>query len=306
MAEDTLPAYKQAMLDGSEDGFAEEEEVVAKPEGEEEAAEEEQSSDTETETVETTEEETDTETATDENAEATPLDATMEELGLNKQYGTPDAALRAVPEQRKHIETQNRENQELRRLLQRQLEMAQQRPPVAKPSLTPDEVAEGLASDPQRTLRDAGFVTTNEVQDQIQPLLTRMQQLQQEAENNRIVTVLQGLDGMGDVAAHFRSTGDWPAPGVSPLWDSMMEKYHARPVYSQMPTGDVLAVLHDVVTAHQKSGKPPVAPVSSKKKAGASTTAGTTGAGKGGVPNFNKMSHGDILEWAAAHGMVDE
>jgi len=280
-----MPEEKQALLDGNEEF---EEELAVSD------VSEEPGTDTGTGTEEPAKGEPDTvtETVSDDD----PYKDLMGELNLGGQYKSSEAALRAVEAQRQRIEDQRQENYELKQLLQ---QTARQPQPEATP--TPEQIAERFQDDPLRAISDAGFVR----RDDLQKTETRLQQLETVHARSEIVNTMAGMDGLKNVGDYYNAHGDYPRPGLNPIWDAMMREYDTHPGIRYMPQADAIPMLYDLVKSKNPT-KPPVNPVSNERKLGATTSsAGRRPVGEGGTPDFNKMTSTEIRDWFAERGLVD-
>lgn len=225
-----------------------------------------------------------------------PLAPLMDELDLTAQYGSSDQALRAAAAQRTYIEEQRQDIKGLKQLLQ---ETASKKPVIEPPGAT--EFVEGLSEHPDETLRKAGYVKAADVQ----PIIKRVEGLEADYQKQMVVSSLNQHDDLADIADHFHRTGEYPTASKNPTWNAMMAEVDARPGFKQMPIPDAIDALHALV---QGGSKPPVSPVSDRKKAGASTASRgrkSTTRSPGTLPDFDKMSHQEIRQWYVDNGMVD-
>lgn len=252
---------------------------------------------------------------TDPDTPADDISKVMTELGLDKTYADPMAALRAVPEQMKALTQAHTSNAEMRQIL---TELAKSRTDASATDKEPDlpsneELIEEFNLNPMATFRkmakSEGYVRGED-----------LGQLTSEVENtaitvrrNSLAQGVESLKGLEDVAP-FLKEGHTPKPGFNAVWDAMDAEYRSDPAYQELSYAQAIPILHKIVQganggASAPAGDdPPVPAVSLSKKAEASTTgSGAKGAGllEDGTPDFTlpKWTDEKIKAYHIKHGL---
>ena len=219
---------------------------------------------------------------------AADLSAVFKELELGDTYGSPDAALRAMPEKERTITRLQQENADFRRILQ---QLTVPKEPVTEQPLTTEEFHERFQADPPGTLRQSGFATEKQLAE-VRQDLGRLTQIERA---NNFAQMVSGLEGLEDVGAYVRShmgsatspNDFFPGRGVNPLWDKIMDAYAADPGLQSATPASVVRLLH--ATLKSKKITPDNPPVSPQRKQGAQTNRGDSPnktAPLGAVPNY--------------------
>lgn len=259
--------------------------------------------DTETETGEE-KPSPDTETETDEEEPSADAEL-LSEFGLDKKYKSVGEALRSIPERDTYVGRIENSERELRKLLQQvAVERTQGQQGNRDERLSREDLAELWESDPDRALREMGYVHKEDVQ----RIEQKLQTFEQQRAVDTIVGATERLDGLEDVAKHMRARGEPPQPGSNALWDRMDSIFQQRPALQHIPQHEAIELCYDIAkTQMAQERKPDVDPVSQKKKLGASTTSRSSGRGKakGDVPDFSNMTEKQIYAWYKERDLID-
>lgn len=285
------------VIEVDEDGNEIDATQPTEPEGEQEPQER---ADTETETAEDTPE-ADTETETAEAEEEQPEDPimrTFRESGLDKRYGTPEEALRSIPDFRRYTDSLAKANADYQKRLAEFETQQQKLQPI-----DPVEIREQFEDDPVEAIRRAGFASREDFAAAMQKIesMERKELIRDRAQ------MLEGYDGLKDVASALRTTGDFPPPGVNPLWDEMNRALERE--YPGLKTASpetVLQILHPIAKLRLDARKrPAVAKVSAEEKAAANTTSGAKGAKRPAAKvNTSKMNEAEYERYLVESGQL--
>lgn len=257
--------------------------------------------DPETETVPETDTETEPAAAPEEEPAAEPAEPEPDDIlarhGLRDQFGSVDEALSRIKDANAYTDQVLKQNATYRRLLDAQL--ARQQTP--EKALTRDEVIERFNEDPIGTIREAGFVSREELERQEQEL----QALRAKDHFNTVAAVVAEIPELKNVAPAFR-LGRTPIPGVNQYWDTMDRIYRANPGLKDADQTALIPLLFNEAkrVLGNSVKRPPVQKVPPDKKAGASTTSKGANPKSVTVPNFNKMEPEEIEKWYEERGLV--
>lgn len=254
------------------------------------AAEQEATPDTDTETAKPA----DTETAT-----AATLDSLMGELNLKGKYKTPEEVLKAHVHLNQELETQRREASQSRELLMQALrEKVTEKPSTDESESLTDEEREQVEWF-KKMAKNLGFVQKAD----IEPLEQGVASATGQALIENGARAIEELDGLTDVAKHFRRTGNFPPMGENVRWDAMMQAFQKRPSMRSMNLPECVEVLY-ALTASADS-KPPAPGVSKGKKTSAqTTTSARAGEMAGAVPDMQGWSLDQMRTWMEEHGLA--
>lgn len=256
--------------------------------------------DTETET----DDKSDTDTETD--ADDDPDLVLLREHNLDKMYSDVPSALAGTREKERLLVEQRQQMQTMTSTLDKlaQYRPAQQTQPVP---LDQEALTSLMETNPRQAMAQMGFVS----RDQIAPVVTRLNELQtqltdeqQRMDDQAFYAALGQHEELTDVVAFFRANGNPPPPGVNKLFDAMDQIYRATPALSQGRLADAVSLLYDA--AKQRVSPTTVEKVSDKVKRGASTTSGGRGKQRSsGLPDWDKMTEAEQLQWFKDNNLYD-
>ena len=203
----------------------------------------------------------------DPTPDPTDYGAILEESGLLSRYGSPEAALRAIPEQQATITRMQQENAEFRRML---TQMTGQKKDDAPKGPSQEEITELWdAGRHAEALDKMGFARKTDVD-------TLSAEQQDQAYRNEVreaTDQLRDFPELKDVAEYasrtFSSQNPTPFPvGKNKVWDAMM----AEAVESGVrPDSQNLRLLYKAVKGNAPATN---SPVSTNKKERAKTAGG--------------------------------
>lgn len=222
-----------------------------------------------------------------------PYVKTFREQGLDRMFKTPLDVFASVRQQNRYITQLEQERIDLRRQLDRTSQTST--PKSAVETVTPDD----FINDPVRAVDRMGLAKREEVQQQNNATMSRIEQLEQALETEKFFQIIDSEPELKGVSSVLRSGG---RSIDNAFWNAVNDVFVSHPVLRRLPESEALPICIEAArgrftdTPAAKHVAPASIPAPSPTITRAVSTGGKPSKAAPVEPDWDKLSAAKIVE----------